>query len=55
MYVLLCPAMTLCQQIDHIAGCSVPPVVAKDYAQKGKYIDIAGTKTCLSLPTPPHS
>lgn len=34
------------------ACCSIPPVVAKGYSPKGKYIDIDGMKTCTSLPFP---
>jgi len=34
---------------DDPAGCSVPPVVAKDYQIKGEYIHAAGMKTCISF------
>ena len=33
------------------ACCSVPPAVAKDYKEKGKYVEYAGMKTC---PSPSH-
>lgn len=32
------------------ACCNIPPIVAKGYSPKGKYIDIDGMKTC----TPPR-
>jgi hypothetical protein len=33
------------------ACCSVPPVVAKDYSQKGKYITVDGLKTYATGPS----
>lgn len=32
--------------------CNIPPVVAKGYSAKGSYEQIAGRKTCMSLPPP---
>jgi hypothetical protein len=36
-------------QLADPVGCSVPPVVAKDYEIKGEYIQAAGMKTCIAL------
>ena len=33
------------------ACCTIPPAVAKNYTEKGKYIDLDGMTTC-TLPIP---